>query len=155
MPEPLANPLIVTWTPPIEAVRLHPFGNVSVVMIALAAGAQAVSSNDPASPGRFDAMASAGIGWPMTPVEATNTSAGAHSASSAAAFTVASTKASPALPVKALELPELTTMARATPLPRLARQRWTGADAVSDRVRTPAIVVPGSRMATIRSSRPL
>ena len=62
MPEPLANPLRVTWTPPIEAVRVHPFGNVSVVMIALAAGSQAVSSNDPARPGRFDAMASAGIG---------------------------------------------------------------------------------------------
>src|SRR4051812_11282392 len=106
MPDPLAKPLMVTRVPPMVAVRVHPLGNVSVVMMALAAGSHADSSNDPARPGRLEAMASVGIGGPITPVEATNPSSGAHSARAAAAATVASTKASPALPVKALELPE-------------------------------------------------
>ena len=124
MPLPLANPLMVTWTPPIEAVRVHPFGKVSVVMIALAAGSHRRLIGRHARPGRFD---SDGVGRDQPAADDASRGhehlARLNSASSAAAFTVASTKASPALPVKALELPELTTMARATLPPRLARQR--------------------------------
>jgi hypothetical protein len=60
----------------------------------------------------------------------------------------------PRLPVKVLALPELTTSARAVPLARLARHQSTGAEAVLERVRTPATVVPGSSTAIIRSVRP-
>ncbi len=37
MPAPLAKPLIVTVAPPSRALAVASFGNVSVVMIALAA----------------------------------------------------------------------------------------------------------------------
>ena len=41
MPAPLAMPQMVTGVPPSRAIAAAPFGNVSVVMIALAASCQA------------------------------------------------------------------------------------------------------------------
>jgi hypothetical protein len=67
---------------------------------------------------------------------------------------VASTAAMPARPVKTLALPEFTTMARTAPPARHSRHHKTGAPAVSDRVKTPATVLPGASSASIRSSRP-
>src|SRR6185437_5814086 len=68
--------------------------------------------------------------------------------------TVAATVRSPALPVKALELPELTTMARALPPFSASRHQSTGADEQRERVKAPAMVVPGASSASIRSRPP-
>ena len=155
MPEPLAMPLMVTGTPSIAAVRVTSFAKVSVVMIAAAAAAQASDSRSAASCGSAAVMRSSGSGSPMTPVEATNTSVGLQPSRPAAAFTVRSTLAVPTLPVKALALPELTRMARALPPFRCLRQRSTGAEAVSERVNTPATVVPGSNASRQTSARSL
>src|SRR5262245_48564657 len=54
-----------------------------------------------------------GMGSPMTPVEARNTSRLRQRASAAPAVTLSSTAACPARPVKTLALPALTTKSRA------------------------------------------
>ena len=56
-------------------------------------------------------------GTPMTPVEQTSTCSARQPSSAAARSTVASTAASPAGPVQALALPELSTTTRASPEP--------------------------------------
>merc|ERR1711938_377568 len=69
---------------------------------------------------------------------------------------MAATEPSPALPVKALELPELTRIAAPSSLsaPILAWQSSTLAERVAERVNTPATVLPGARSASITSVRP-
>ena len=54
--------------------------------------------------------------------------------------------------MKALELPEFTTSARALPWASDALHQSTGAEAVNERVSTPATVVPGSNMAATGGS---
>src|SRR5579859_6675550 len=103
MPEPLAMPLIVTLAPAIVAVRVTALANVSVVRIASAASFQLVGFTSLAMPGRVEAMASGARGWPMTPVEAMNTSVGRQPKIDTAAFTVVATVKSPAFPVNAFE----------------------------------------------------
>ena len=90
----------------------------------------------------------------MVPVEAMKTSSGRQPAVRAAASTVRRTDSSPARPVKALALPELTTTSRPDPPASASRHHKTGAEAVEERVKTPAAVVPGAISASIRSSRP-
>jgi len=97
---------------------------------------------------------SSGNGSPITPVEATNTRPGWQPRRSATAFAVRLAAAMPAAPVKALALPALTRIARAFPPARLARQISTGAAAVSDRVKTPATVVPAANSRRQTSVRP-
>jgi hypothetical protein len=63
----------------------------------------------------------------------------------------------PALPVKALAQPALTTRAR-TSCPPSEAARWrlhqsTGAEPILCRVKTPAQLVPGAKLNTTRSSR--
>src|SRR6185437_15890098 len=132
-------------------------GNVSVVRIASAAPRHASPSPATlrASAGSAPTILSAGGGSPITPVEATNTSLESHFAILAIAATVRRTTSTPAFPVKVLELPELTTMARALPRLTPALHQSTGAPQVFDLVNTPAIVVPGSSSATMRSRRSL
>ena len=155
MPEPLAMPAMVTSVPPIDAVRADPVGKVSVVMMASAAAGQSPGASAAAAPGRQPVMQSAGSGSPITPVEARKTSCAAQPKRWAAAAAVRSTASTPAAPVKALALPELTTMARAVPRPRCWRHQSTGADGMDERVKTPARVVPAASSATNRSFRPL
>src|SRR6185437_6915384 len=157
MPEPLQKPLSVTVTPSMTAVRVESFGNVSVVRIASAAPRQAALSAaaDAAVEGSALTILSAGGGSPITPVEATNTSFVSHFAIFAIAATVRRTTSTPALPVKVLELPEFTTMARACGRYMPAVYDSTGAPQVLDLVNTPAIVVPESSSATMRSRRSL
>ena len=149
-------PAILTVLPPMLAVAEAPLGKVSVVMMARAAASHAPGASACTSPGSFWTMVlSAGRGSPITPVEETNTSRSAHPSAAAAALTVCSTAVLPSRPVKALALPELTTIARAFPSARASRHQSTGAEAVSERVSVPAIVVPGASSASNRSSRPL
>ncbi len=153
MPEPLQKPLMVTVTSPIFACRVASFGKVSVVMIAAAPAAQPSAFRSLMIAGRLPVILSSGSGSPITPVEARNTSLGLHFRAATSALEQRSTEATPALPVKALALPELTRMARALPPLRFLRQRSTGAERVSDLVSTPAMVVPGANSISITSVR--
>ena len=155
MPEPLAKPLSRTLVPSIVAVAVAPLGKVSVVMIARAAGSHASAASDGAMLGKASTIRSAGGGSPMTPVEEMNTSFGSHRNSLAAAAAVISTASLPARPVKTLALPELTTIARTLPPGRQAWHHSTGGPAVKERVKTPAIVLPGASSASIMSLRPV
>ncbi len=154
MPEPLAKPLMVTVLSPILTCRVATLGNVSVVMIALAAAIQPSARNTFTSFGTPATILSVVIGWPMTPVEAMKTSLRLQPMVCATARVLSSTARSPILPVKALALPALAMMARTLPRSRFLRHHSTGAEAVFDLVSTPAIAVPGARVASIKSSRP-
>ena len=154
MPDPLAMPLIWTVTPPIRACRVASLGKVSVVMMAAAAAAQPSSANAAVRSGRPAVMRSSASGSPMTPVEARKTSSRAQPSAEAAAAAQRRTEASPSRPVKALALPELTRIARARPPFSAARHQSTGAEAVSERVSTPAMVVPGVNSIRQTSVRP-
>src|SRR5258706_2575213 len=76
MPAPLAKPLIVTVALPSFAVTVATLGNVSVVMIALAASSQASGFAAATRPSITPSNALALSGSPITPVEARDTSAG-------------------------------------------------------------------------------
>jgi hypothetical protein len=95
-----------------------------------------------------------GMGSPITPVEAISTWVFGQSNALAARATVSATESTPALPVKALALPEFTRIARARPPRRARRHHSTGADAVLERVSTPAIVEPGTSSMRQTSVRP-
>src|SRR3982751_3465753 len=71
-----------------------------------------------------------------------NTSDDRQRATAAASSAMARTPSAPALPVKALALPLLTTSTRASPPFRLPRHHNTGALAVLEVVNTPATWVP-------------
>ena len=73
IPEPLQKPLMVTVVSPITACRVAALGKVSVVMIARAASDHAVSERPASTAGRCWGISLGGIGWPITPVEATKT----------------------------------------------------------------------------------
>src|SRR5258708_25833534 len=109
IPDPLQKPLRRTVVPSIVALAVAPLGNVSVVMIARAAGSHAAASSSAATFGRAALIRSAGGGSPMTPVEAINTSRGTQSNSRAAVAAELSTTWRPARPVQTLALPDLTT----------------------------------------------
>src|SRR5258708_4583878 len=142
MPAPLAKPLIVTVALPSFAVAVATLGNVSVVMIALAASSQASGRVAATRPSITPSNALALSGSPITPVEARNTSAGLQPMARAAISAVNLHAVRPVLPVNALALPELTTSARGfAPLSR-SRHHSTGADGHFDVVKTPATVVP-------------
>src|SRR5690606_761180 len=98
-------------------------------------------------------MRSTGSGSPMTPVEARKTSPGSQPSRSATARALASTASRPAMPVNALALPELTMIARGAAPGRMARHQSTGAEAVFERVNTPAMEVPGASSASQTSAR--
>src|SRR6185437_7856044 len=93
----------------------------------------------------------AGKGSPMTPVEARNTSCALQPTTAAADTATSRAPSKPALPVKALALPLLTTSALASPPLRPVRHHSTGAEDVLDLVNTPATWVPGA-MTAIRTS---
>src|SRR3954454_24772302 len=153
MPAPLAKPLIVTVALPSLAVAVATLGNVSVVMIALAASSQASGLAAATRPSMTPSKAWALSGSPMTPVEARKMSAGRHPRARAAISAVNLHAVRPVLPVNALALPELTTSARGlAPLSR-SRHHSTGADGHFDVVKTPATVVPGVNTASITSVR--
>ena len=72
MPDPLENPFSVTVTPSISAARVAPFGNVSVVIIAVAAAFHDFGESFSFSRGNAFVSRSTGKGSPITPVEDTN-----------------------------------------------------------------------------------
>ena len=89
----------------------------------------------------------------MTPVEAWKISCGLHLALAATALATVVTVFTPALPVKALALPELTINARAAPPFSFSAHQSTGAERDFELVRTPATVVPGATRASNTSGR--
>ena len=111
MPEPLAMPAMRIGPPSPAISALAPFGKVSVVMIARAAISMASSLRASVSAPIFTVMRSSGSGSPITPVEEENTRAAGIPSAAATAPVTRSTAACPPAPVKALALPEFTTMA--------------------------------------------
>ena len=99
MPEPLAMPQSVTLCPSISTLRIAPLGNVSVVMMASAAGNQAFASSALCNLGNSARTFSTGNGSPITPVEAMKTRLAVVPSSFEMAIAVAFTASSPALPV--------------------------------------------------------
>ena len=123
IPEPLAKPAIVTGTPSSSTFATAPFGKVSVVMIARAAGSAVARARSAASLpehrddplGRQRLADHAGRGHEdMRLGHAQRRGRGAPPSPC--------TAARPAPPVKALELPELTRKAK-PPSPAAAAQR--------------------------------
>ena len=154
MPEPLAIPLTVTSAPPMRTRRVAPLGKVSVVMIAAAAPRQSSSPRSAFRPSKQPISFSSGRVSPMTPVEATKTSRLRQPIRPRSASIERATESSPARPVKALALPALTSRARARPPASACRHHSTGTDAVFERVRTPATLVPGAKSKSATSLRP-
>src|SRR6202171_142235 len=161
MPAPLAMPLMVTLALPSLMVLVATFGEVSVVMMALAEFVQSPGDALSESVANTPSNLVASSGSPITPVEARNTSLALQPTALAAIEAVSAVDCRPVLPVKALALPEFTTSARANPpledppLASLARHHSTGADGHFDLVKTPATAVPLSMTASSTSVRPL
>ena len=102
--------------PSPENVTAASFGRVSVVMMARAALAPPLTTESSrAARGMPVANGSSGRCSPITPVEATSTSAGAQPRTSLAMAAVSRAAASPRSPVAAFALPEFTTTACAMP----------------------------------------
>src|SRR5258707_14803513 len=99
-------------------------------MIASAAARQPPAAPASASVPRILTILAAGSGSPITPVEARKTSDGLQPTMAAAESATWRAPSKPALPVKALALPLLTTRARAAPGARLALHQSTRAEAV-------------------------
>src|SRR6185312_5436689 len=154
MPAPLAMPLMVTVALPSLAVAVATLGNVSVVMIALAASSHIPGRAAANMPSITPSNAWAFRGSPITPVEARNTSAGRQPTARAVMSAVNLQAWRPFFPVKALAFPELTTSARCLAPLRCARDHSTGADGHLERVKTPATVVPWSNNTNSTSVRP-
>ena len=117
MPEPLAMAPRVTVLPPMEQVKASSFFTVSVVMMALAAASEPSLDRAAAAWGRPFPMASMFSSWPITPVEATTKSSGFRPVARAARTHISSA-CSWLLGAQALALPELATMAWASPFSR-------------------------------------
>jgi len=138
IPAPLAMPPTVIVSPPAEKRAVASFGRVSVVMMARAAPAppsQPSFSAAAAMPARTLSM---GRRTPITPVEATTTSEGAHPTTRAVAAAISRASARPSSPVAALAQPALTTTARARPEARCSRETTTGAACAALVVKTAA-----------------
>ena len=92
----------------------------------------------------------------MTPVEEVNTALVGKLRLAAIAVQIRSTDAFPAVPVKALALPEFTSIAAPCDISPfiLAWQSSTHAARVAERVNTPAIADPAAIEASITSVRP-
>ena len=135
MPEPLTKP--PTWTSYAEPsaagslpTKDASFATVSVVMTAQAASwaASGVAARASAAAGTPVSNGPKLSSWPMTPVEATSTSAGLQPSVAATRSAVRRAVARPGSPVAALAFPELRMTARAQAVGRCARgRRSTGA----------------------------
>src|SRR5258706_4186456 len=145
MPAPLAKPLIVTVPLPSFAVAVATLGNVSVVMIALAASSQASGFAAATRPSITPSNALALSGSPITPVEARNTSAGLQPMARAAISAVNLPAVRPGLPVNALAVPGFTTHARGLAPLRRARHHSHRGRGPLHLVETAASPVPGAR----------
>ena len=94
-----------------KITAVSPLAKVSVVMMARAAAAMAPLSSVSASSASLAVIRSCGRGSPITPVEDENTRVSGSPKTSATAAVTARVETTPFLPVKALELPELTMIA--------------------------------------------
>src|SRR4051812_12865151 len=100
MPAPLAMPLMVTLVLPSFTVAVATFGNVSVVMIALAAPIQSPGRALCASVASTPSNLAASSGSPITPVDARKISLGEQPMAFAAMAAVCAVDCLPVLPVK-------------------------------------------------------
>jgi len=115
MPEPLAIPPMRTSRPPMSTTAPASFGNGSVVMIARAAVGPSSAERLRNAFGRAARIFSIGKATPITPVDATSTSAAEQCTSRAVSAAMSRAASIPSVPVQALAHPLLTMTARATP----------------------------------------
>ena len=135
MPEPLTKPPTCTVTgAPSAPVGTVPstetsLETVSVVMTAHAAAwaASGVLASAETAIGTPVSYGASGSGTPITPVDATSTCSGSHPRTEATISVEASAVLTPSSPVAALALPELRTIAWATPAAARGRETCTGA----------------------------
>jgi hypothetical protein len=125
IPEPFAMPPSVIFFPSISNCAAQLFGNVSVVIIASAAGILSRES-DFTSLGIPATITSTGNGNPITPVEFTIMSDALIFNSLAAALTISIAAESP-FGAAVLALPELQRIARAFPFLRCSMVSKSGA----------------------------
>ena len=114
MPLPLEMPPILTVLPPISTSTAASLGMVSVVMMAVAAAREPVGLRESFRAWAALSMGSMGSTWPMTPVEATTTSAGWMPSTSPAMAHMRSAFSTPSA-LQVLALPELQITAWARP----------------------------------------
>ena len=153
IPEPLAIPPIRTVRPPIWISAAASLGNGSVVMMARAAADPWSLASPRNAAGSAARILSIGSATPITPVDATRTSATEHPTSRAVSAAMSRAARNPSSPVQALAHPLLTTIARATPPLALRCSRETRIGAASARfvVKTAAAVAGVSDTSRARS----
>ena len=115
------------------------FAFVSVVRIALAASAPPLRLSRFTSVGIPRLRQAMGNGWPITPVDPTNTERGAVPTRLATRPAISFASVRPLAPVQALAFPLLIMIARPIPCRRWSRSRRTGAAATRFFVKTPAM----------------
>ena len=150
IPAPLAMPTTRAVPPSITAAAI--FARVSVVIIALAAPSTDPSGSCSGIAAIPLSIRSIGYRRPMTPVDATSTSATRHPRRSATAVVTARLSSSPAGPLATLALRDTTTIAWAVESARLARLAVTHGAANRLRVNTPAAATGRSAAMTTKSS---
>ena len=154
MPLPFAIPPTVMRRPATSRITAVCFAKVSVVMMAVAASSPVRSSSASTASGMAPRSLSTGNGTPITPVDATITSSGAHPRAFASASAVATASRSPCAPVHALAFPALMMTARAMPPAIWRRETVTGAAATWLVVKTPAAGTGFSATTSARSRFP-
>ena len=120
MPDPLAIPPTVMDTRPVVSRSATSLGAVSVVRIAAAAAGPPPGDNCAAARAIPPRTRSIGSRAPITPVEATSTSASSRPSARAVSAVIAFASSSPGAPVHAFAHPLLITTARARPRLRRA-----------------------------------
>ena len=127
MPAPLTQPPSRTRCCPSSNEIASSLGRVSLVMIARATAWPPSRSSPATSSGRHGSMRAIGSGRPITPVEATPTSVRRRPRPEATQAAMVVASRIPWMPVQALALPLLATIARSAPPRRWVWLSLTGA----------------------------
>ncbi len=153
MPAPLhIPPRRADWPPSLNCTATC-LGRVSLVMMASIAWSAwpGVSPNSTAASMIPDRTLSIGKVKPMRPVEPTSARPAGKDSARSVKRAISNASFNPCLPVQALALPELATMAWARPRPTRSRQTFTGAAQVWLVVNMPAAVAGTSDTINARS----
>lgn len=154
---PLQTPETRTVAPATTISTDVRLGNVSVVIIAVAASRKCFSDvpSDCTPLGMPSRIVRIGKGTPMTPVEHTKTDFASQPSCSARADVINSASRIPGSPVAAFELPELIMTARATVDGTRCFDTITGAPQILFVVKTPVAVASRSETNNAKSGLPL
>ncbi len=151
MPAPFAKPA----SAPPRPRRNTSLGSLSVVRIARAAASKPRGESARTARGMPSRIRSIGRSWPITPVEATWISRGRAPISPASNAAISRASRSPRAPLATFEMPLFTTIPRARPPRRCARDTTTGAPGKRLLVNTAAAAAGRSETTSARSGLPL